>query len=79
MNQPVFQQTGWQRLDNSRPAQDRIEARLKELGADVQDLDVSTVSTSYHAWRHLADYQGDYAIYNGPLEHCLLEKRWNTI
>lgn len=74
MIQPVFQQTGWQRLDNSRLAQDRIEARLKELGADVREFDVSAIETSYNAWRHLADYQGDYAIYNGPLEHCLLEK-----
>ncbi len=74
MDLPEFESVGWQRLDIGRLAQERIEARLLALGANVEEFDLSEIKTSYQAWRHLADYEGDYAIYNGPLEHCLLEK-----
>ncbi len=74
MKPEVVQQVGWKYGDISPPAQDRVDIALRRLGASVEELDVSNLETAYRAWRHLPEYDGEYATYNGALEHCLLEK-----
>ncbi len=74
MKPSSFAQTGWSSIDITAPAQDKIEAALRKEGALIETLDLTSLETEYHAWRHLGEYEGDYAIYNGKLEHCLLEK-----
>ena len=68
------ERVGWLNSDISALAQDRVAGSLRELGANIEVLDVSSIQTAYRAWRHLDEYAGEYATYNGALEHCLLEK-----
>ncbi len=74
MNQISFEETGWSRLDITKSAQDRVESELRTAGVAVETFDVSPWVTSFHAFRHLNEYDGEYRNYAGNLEHCLLEK-----
>lgn len=69
-----IEQVGWQNNDISVQAQNRVADSLRGLSVAVETLNIVSLETAYRAWRHLREYEGDYATYNGPLEHCLLEK-----
>lgn len=69
-----LEQVGWSHVDISSSAQDAVEDVLCQAGARMEIFDVTTLLPAYHRWRGHHEYAGDYAAYNGPLDHCLLEK-----
>lgn len=69
-----FEQVGWNHIDISAAAQQRVASALRSAGARIESIDISTIVTSYQAFRNLSEYESEYKTYAGPLEHCLLEK-----
>ena len=74
MSHPTLERNGWSRFDITAPAQDRLALALAGQGVAVDELDVREHESAFRAWRHLAEYEGEYRHYAGELEHCLLEK-----
>lgn len=74
LSQLPFVQTGWSRIQNSIRDLDEVEARLRDAGVAVELLDLRTLAKNFLLFRHLPDYEGEYRIYGGQLEHCLWEK-----
>jgi len=74
MTQPAFERTGWSRFDIRKPAQENVESDLRVAGIPIETMDVSSLLTSFHAFRRLSEYDGEYRLYAGTLEQCLMEK-----
>lgn len=73
-NKYNFEQVGWSGINISSLAQQRVETALQLAGARIESIDISKIITSYQAFKALGEYESEYRIYNGPLEHCFLEK-----
>lgn len=69
-----FEQVGWSRIDISTAAQQRVESSLRSSGVRIESIDISEMVTGYQAFKSLSEYNSEYKNYNGPLEHCFLEK-----
>ncbi len=69
-----FEQVGWDRIDISTAAQQRVENALRSAGARVESIDISNIVMGYQAFKHLGEYESEYKSYNGPFEHCFFEK-----
>jgi len=74
MNNVMLEKTGWSSIDISPAAQNKVEQALRAAGVAVSDLDVFPWRAAYHAFRHIGEYDSDYKVYAGAMEHCLLEK-----
>ena len=69
-----FEQIGWGPIDINAAAQQRVADSLQSAGARVETLNLTSIVTGCQAFKHLSEYESDYKSYNGPLEHCFLEK-----
>lgn len=69
-----FEQVGWSHIDISAAAQQRVECALRVAGAQIEAFDISNIVTGYQTFKYLSEYESEYKVYAGPLEHCFLEK-----
>lgn len=74
LSQTAFEYSGWSRIKNSIPDLDEVSRHLQAAGVVIETLDLRTCAKNFLLFRHLAEYDGEYRVYGGALEHCLWEK-----
>lgn len=71
---PVFEKNGWNRIDLSQLALDKVAVAVEVAGYPAESFDVSDWETAFRSYCHLPQYAGEYRIYGGAMEHCFFEK-----
>ena len=66
--------TGFNPVDTSPATLDAVENYLVSAGYEVRHLDVATIKDRFLDYRKHPQYDGDYRLYAGTPEHCMLEK-----
>ena len=69
-----FEEIGWQRISVEKEALDAVQHELRAYGVKVRDLDVSAYAQEFAEFVKQPCYAGEYRLYGGTADHCLLEK-----
>jgi SAM-dependent methyltransferase len=69
-----FEEIGWQRISIEEEALNAVQQELRTHGIQVRDLDISTYAREFAEFVKQPCYAGEYRLYGGTADHCLLEK-----